>query len=121
MNGPNCRIWVTENPHVVHIKACTSKLPYGAGSLLHSLSDAIFFHRETPKGLTTYSVKGERYREILQTCVIPTLQQRGCLHETIFILYGVPPPIVRSIQQMLRHALTDARVIRQSFPTACPP
>ncbi|GFV28520.1 uncharacterized protein TNCV_3984711 [Trichonephila clavipes] len=55
---------------------------------------------------------------MLQTYVIPTHQQRGCLQETIFMHNGAPPHITISVQQLLKQAFTDARV--QSFPTAWP-
>ncbi|GFW97441.1 hypothetical protein TNCV_4991171 [Trichonephila clavipes] len=52
---------------------------------------------------------------MLQTYVIPTLQQRVCLQETISMHDGAPPHNVSSVQQLLRQELTDVRVNCRSF------
>ena len=80
-----------------------------------------FFEQVTPQGLTTCSINAKRYRDMLQTYVIPTLQQRGCQQETIFMQDGAPPHIAIPVQQLLRQAFTDARVISRCFSTAWPP
>ncbi|GFU87472.1 uncharacterized protein TNCV_2446061 [Trichonephila clavipes] len=79
-----------------------------------------FFERGSPQELTSCSVNGERYLEMLQTYLISTFQQLGCLQEIIFMHEGTPPHIASSIQKLLRQAFTDARVISRSFPTAGP-
>ncbi|GFU24544.1 uncharacterized protein TNCV_2264961 [Trichonephila clavipes] len=58
---------------------------------------------------------------MLQTYVIPTLQQRGCLQKTIFLHDGATPHIASSLQQLLRQVLIDEHVNCQSFPTAKTP
>ncbi|GFW96612.1 hypothetical protein TNCV_2846691 [Trichonephila clavipes] len=52
---------------------------------------------------------------MLQTYVIPTLQQRVCLQETIFMHDGAPPHNESSVQQLLKQELTDVRVNCRSF------
>ncbi|GFY44086.1 uncharacterized protein TNIN_442641 [Trichonephila inaurata madagascariensis] len=52
---------------------------------------------------------------MLQIYVFPTLQQRVCLQETIFMHDGVPPHNTSSVQQLLRQELTDVRVNSRSF------
>ncbi|GFY17360.1 uncharacterized protein TNCV_657731 [Trichonephila clavipes] len=84
-------------------------------------SRTLFFEQVTLQGLTTCSVNKERYREILQTYVIPTLQQRGYLQETIFMHDGAPRHIVISVQQLSRQSFTDVLVISRPFATAWPP
>ena len=75
----------------------------------------------TPQGLTTCSVNVQRYRDMLQTYIISTLQQRGCLQETIFMQDGALPHIAIPVQHFLRRTFTDACVISRYFPTAWPP
>ncbi|GFW97384.1 uncharacterized protein TNCV_4990611 [Trichonephila clavipes] len=58
---------------------------------------------------------------MLQAYVIPALQQRVCLQETIFLLNGDRPRNASSVQQLLRQTLTDVRMNIRSFPTAWPP
>ncbi|KFM64112.1 hypothetical protein X975_09665, partial [Stegodyphus mimosarum] len=58
---------------------------------------------------------------MLNSFVIPALQQRQCMGEMIFIQDGVPPHIAVRVQQMLRQTFTTERVISRYFPTTWPP
>ncbi|GFW87348.1 hypothetical protein TNCV_1267211 [Trichonephila clavipes] len=46
---------------------------------------------------------------MVQIYAVPTLQQRVCLQETIFMHDGDPPHNASPVQQLLRQALTDER------------
>ncbi|GFW00952.1 hypothetical protein TNCV_1761901 [Trichonephila clavipes] len=72
---------------------------------IHCFIDSrnLFFQRVTPQGLTTFSVHGEWYREMLQTYAPPSLQQRGCLQETISMHVEAPPHIACSFQPLQTH------------------
>ena len=58
---------------------------------------------------------------MLTSFVIPQLQQKQCLDQTIFMQDGAPPHIGVKVQQLLRHHFTDQRVISHSFQDALPP
>ncbi|GFT19973.1 hypothetical protein TNCV_4993901 [Trichonephila clavipes] len=53
---------------------------------------------------------------MLPTYVIPILQQRVCLQETIFMHDEAPPHNASLVQQLLRHELTGVRDNWRSFP-----
>ncbi|XP_035214700.1 uncharacterized protein LOC118188388 [Stegodyphus dumicola] len=57
---------------------------------------------------------------MLQTFVIPQLQQRNRLQQTIFMQDGAPPHISNKVKQLLLQNVTDDRVISRSFPVASP-
>ncbi|GFW40759.1 hypothetical protein TNCV_4528481 [Trichonephila clavipes] len=55
---------------------------------------------------------------MLQTYVIPTLQQRVCLQEIIFMHDGSPLHNVRSVQQLDRRTTCELQILPK---TAWPP
>ncbi|GFU93752.1 uncharacterized protein TNCV_1888041 [Trichonephila clavipes] len=57
---------------------------------------------------------------MIQTYVIPTLQRRVFLQETILVHGGALPHNASSVHQLLRQALTDVRVNSRFFSTAWP-
>ncbi|GBM33650.1 hypothetical protein AVEN_77569-1 [Araneus ventricosus] len=58
---------------------------------------------------------------MLKIFVIPELQQRNRLQDTIFMQDSAPSYIHRSVKQVLLQIFTDERVIIRGFPTAWPP
>lgn len=80
-----------------------------------------FYENITPTGPVTCSVTGEKYRHMLNSFVIPALQQRQCLEEITFMQDGAPPHIALQVQRLLRETFTEERVISRCFPTAWPP
>ncbi|XP_035211886.1 uncharacterized protein LOC118186018 [Stegodyphus dumicola] len=80
-----------------------------------------FFEIITPIGPETGTINAERYHKMLQTFVIPQLQQRNRLQQTIFMQDGAPPHFSNKVKQSLRQIFTDDRVISLSFPVAWPP
>lgn len=51
----------------------------------------LFYEKITSIGLVTCSFTGEKYYQMLNNFVIPSLQQRQYQDQTIFIQYGAPP------------------------------
>ncbi|GFY46039.1 hypothetical protein TNIN_237991 [Trichonephila inaurata madagascariensis] len=67
-----------KTPHMTLAKAShDTKVRCGRMVRVHCFipSQILPFARVTPQGLTIGSVNGERYREMLQSYVIPTTQQ----------------------------------------------
>lgn len=52
----------------------------------------------------------DRYAGMLQDSLVQQLQQRGCLHSTIFMRDGVPPHTGFQVRCVLRHHFSDSRV-----------
>lgn len=122
VNTHNCRIWATENPRAIdQVSLHPAKITVWCGFTSTFIIGPYFFEEVTPTGFKTCSVNGQRYRDMLTTFVIPELQQRHRVQETIFMQDGAPPHIHRGVQQVLRQTFTDARVISRCFPTSWPP
>ncbi|GBM31391.1 hypothetical protein AVEN_99608-1 [Araneus ventricosus] len=56
-----------------------------------------------------------------KTFVIPELQQRNRLQDTIFMQEGTPPQIHSRVKQVLRQTSAHESLICRGFPTAWPP
>ena len=97
------------------------KITVWCGFTAEFIIGPFFFETITPTGPETCTINAERYHEMLQTFVIPQLQQRNCLQQTIFMQDGAPPHISNKVKQLLRQNFTDDRVISRSFPVAWPP
>ncbi|KFM73750.1 hypothetical protein X975_08779, partial [Stegodyphus mimosarum] len=91
------------------------------GFIAEFIVSPFFYENITPTGPETSSVTGGKYRHMLNSFVIPALQQRQCLREMIFMQDGAPPHVAVRVQQMLRQKFTTERVISRYFPTAWPP
>ncbi|KFM67194.1 hypothetical protein X975_24756, partial [Stegodyphus mimosarum] len=120
MNTQNCRIWNDKSPHA------SQQFPYihqpvWCGFTAEFIVGPFFYENITPTGPETCSVTGEKYRHMLNSFVIPALQQRQCLGEIIFMQDGAPPHVAVRVQQMLRQNFTTETVISRYFPTAWPP
>lgn len=77
-----------------------------------------FFGELRPSEPVTCSVIAQRYLHMLQTFVVPQLQQRQCLTEMVFMQDGAPSHSGRAVQQFLRQHFTDDRVISRYFHMA---
>jgi hypothetical protein len=122
VNTQNCRIWASEPPNVIHeIPLHSPNLTVWCGFTARFILGPYFFEELRPSGPVTCSVTAKRYLHMLETFVVPQLQQRQCLTETVFMQDGAPPHIGRAVQQLLRNHFTDDRVISRYFHMAWPP
>lgn len=122
VNTQNCRIWDDKSPHAVTaIPLHSPKVTVWCGFTAEFIVGPFFYENITPTGPVTCSVTGEKYRHMLNSFVIPALQQRQCLGEIIFMQDGAPPHVAVRVQQLLRQKFTTERVISRCFPTPWPP
>lgn len=121
VNTQNCRIWASEHPQeIVQIPLHSPKLTIWCGFTADFIIGPFFFENITRTGPQTCTVTAERYRDMLTSFVIPQLQQRQCLDETIFMQDGAPPHIGLAVRNVLRQNFTEERVISRFFPVAWP-
>lgn len=122
VNTQNCRIWACERPTVIQeVPLHSPKVTVWCGFTATFILGPYFFEHITRTGPMTCTVTGEKYGQMLQTFVIPQLQQRQCLDSIIFMQDGARPHIHRSVQRLLRQHFGSERVISQYFPTEWPP
>ncbi|GFU82751.1 uncharacterized protein TNCV_265481 [Trichonephila clavipes] len=55
-------------------------------------------------GFVTATVTGERYADMLQNRIIPSLADKHLLERTIFMQDGAPPHIARRVKDLLRRS-----------------
>lgn len=121
VNTHNCRIWAMENPRAFHtIPLHSPKVTVWCGFTSQFIIGPFFFEENTDNGPVTCSVTALRYHHMLNSFVVPQLQQRQCLESTTFMQDGAPPHIGLCVQRILRQHFTDDRVISRSFPTPWP-
>ncbi|GFU87479.1 uncharacterized protein TNCV_2446131 [Trichonephila clavipes] len=72
-------------------------------------------------GFVTATVTGERYADMLQNRIIPSLADKYLLERTIFMQDGAPPQIARRLKDLLRRSFGDDRVLSRHFHHAWPP
>ncbi|GFT32785.1 uncharacterized protein TNCV_2901771 [Trichonephila clavipes] len=72
-------------------------------------------------GFVTATVTGERYADMLQNRIIPSLADKHLLEQTIFMQDGTPPHIARRVKDLLRRSFDDDRVLSRHFHHAWPP
>ncbi|GFT57444.1 uncharacterized protein TNCV_4515411 [Trichonephila clavipes] len=122
VNTHNCRIWATENPRTVAWKLhCTTrKSRYGLDLHIYR-SRAFFFKEMHDSGFVTATVTSERYADMLQNRIIPSLADKHQLERTIFMQDGAPPHIARHVKDLLRRSFGDDRVLSRHFHHAWPP
>ncbi|GFU08424.1 uncharacterized protein TNCV_2901711 [Trichonephila clavipes] len=80
-----------------------------------------FFEEMRDSGCVTATVTGERYADMLQNRIIPSLVDKHLLERTIFMQDGAPPHIARRVKDLLRRSFGDDRVLRRHFHHAWPP
>ena len=68
----------------------------------------------------TATMAGERYADMLQNHIIPSLTDKHLLKGTIFMQDGPPPHIARRVKDLLRTLFGDDRVFSRHFRPAWP-
>ncbi|GFY11648.1 uncharacterized protein TNCV_4231171 [Trichonephila clavipes] len=102
VNTHNCRIWATENPRtVVETPLHDEKVTVWVGFTTSTVIGPFFFEEMRDSGFVTATVTGERYADMLQNCIIPSLADKHLLERTIFMQDGAPPHIARRVKDFL--------------------
>ncbi|GFW15805.1 uncharacterized protein TNCV_3583031 [Trichonephila clavipes] len=121
-NTLNCRIWATENPRtVVETPLHDEKVTVWVGFTTSTVIGPFFFEEMRDSGFVTATVTGERYSDMLQNRIIPSLADKHLLERTIFMQDGAPPHIARRVKDLLRRSFGDDRVLSRHFHHAWPP
>ncbi|GFS83262.1 uncharacterized protein TNCV_600121 [Trichonephila clavipes] len=122
VNTHNCRIWATENPRtVVETPLHDEKVTVWVGFTTSTVIGPFFFEEMRDSGFVTATVKGERYADMLQNRIIPSLADKHLLERMIFMQDGAPPHIARRVKDLLRRSFGDDRVLSRHFHHAWPP
>ncbi|GFW96601.1 uncharacterized protein TNCV_2846581 [Trichonephila clavipes] len=122
VNTHNCRIWATENPRtVLETPLHDEKVTVWVGFTTSTVIGPFFFEEMRDSGFVTATVTGERYADMLQNRIIPSLADKHLLERTIFMQDGAPPHIARRVKDLLRRSFSDDRVLSRHFHHAWPP
>ncbi|GFX20723.1 uncharacterized protein TNCV_77801 [Trichonephila clavipes] len=122
LRGSVCRIWATENPRtVVKTPLHDEKVTVWVGFTTSTVIGPFFFEEMRDSGFVTATVTGERYADMLQNRIIPSLADKHLLELTIFMQDGAPPHIARRVKDLLRRSFGDDRVLSRHFHHAWPP
>ncbi|GFS87703.1 uncharacterized protein TNCV_2942791 [Trichonephila clavipes] len=122
VNTHNCRIWATENPRtVMETPLHDEKVTVWVGFTTSTVIGPFFFEEMRDSGFVTATVTGERYADMLQNRIIPSLADKHLLERTIFMQDGAPPHIARRVKDLLRRSFGDDRVLSRHFHHAWPP
>ncbi|GFX51005.1 uncharacterized protein TNCV_2733561 [Trichonephila clavipes] len=122
VNTHNCRIWATENPRtVMETPLHDEKVTVWVGFTTSTVIGPFFFEEMRDSGFVTATVTGERYADMLQNRIIPSLADKHLLERTIFMQDGAPPHIARRVKDLLRRSFGDDRVHSRHFHYALPP
>ncbi|GFW99641.1 uncharacterized protein TNCV_3418741 [Trichonephila clavipes] len=122
VNTHNCRIWATENPRtVVETPLHDEKVTVWVGFTPSTIIEPFFFEEMRDSGFVTATVTDERYADMLQNRIIPSLADKHLLESTIFMQDGAPPHIARRVKNLLRRSFGDDRVLNRHFHHAWPP
>ncbi|GFW58337.1 transposable element tc3 transposase [Trichonephila clavipes] len=122
VNTHNCRIWETDNPHsTLRVPLHSPKVTVLCGFSASFILGPYFFEELGTGGPVTCSITGQRYASLLWNKIIPDLQSRQCLSRKIFMQDGAPPHITRCVTDVLKHHLTEERVISCQFRHLWPP
>ncbi|GFX90703.1 uncharacterized protein TNCV_3195211 [Trichonephila clavipes] len=122
VNTHNCRIWATENPRtVVKTPLHDEKVTVWVGFTTSTIIGPFFFEEMRDSGFATATVTGERYADMLQNRIIPSLADKHLLERTIFMQDGASPHIARRVKDLLRRSFGDDRVLSRHFHHAWPP
>ena len=74
-----------------------------------------FFEEMFDSGFVTAIVTGERYADMLQNPIIPSLADKHLLEGTIFMQDGTPPYIARRVKDLLRTSFGADCVLSRHF------
>ncbi|GFT01511.1 uncharacterized protein TNCV_270151 [Trichonephila clavipes] len=99
----------------------TRKSRYGLDLPHLPLSGLFFFEEMRDSGFVTATVTAERYADMLQNRIIPSLADKHLLERTIFMQDCAPPHIARRMKDLLRRSFGDDRVLSRNFHHAWPP
>ncbi|GFW89292.1 uncharacterized protein TNCV_4934601 [Trichonephila clavipes] len=122
VNTHNCRILATENPRtVVETPLHDEKVTVWVGYTTSTVIGPFFFEEMRDSDFVTATVTGERYADMLQNHIIPSLVDKHLLERTIFMQDGAPPYIARRVKDLLRRSFGDDRVLSRHFHHAWPP
>ncbi|GFU80118.1 uncharacterized protein TNCV_579981 [Trichonephila clavipes] len=122
VNTHNCRIWATQNPRtVVEFPLHDEKVTVWVGFTTSTVIGPFFFEEMRDSGFVTATVTGERYTDMLQNHIIPSLADKHLLERTIFMQDGAPPHIARRVKDLLRRSFGDDRVLSRHFHHAWAP
>ena len=114
-----CRIWATENPRtVVEIPLRDEKVTVWVEFNISIVIGPFFFEEMRDSGFITATVTSERYADMLQNRIIPSLADKHLQEGTVFMQDGAAPHIARRVKDLLRGSFGDNRVIQTPlFPS----
>ena len=118
---PNCRIWATENPRTfVQTPLRDEKVMMGCGFTSSTFIGPFFFEEMLNSSFETVIMTGERYADMLQHCIIPSLADNHLLESTTFIQNGSSPYIDKRVKDLFRRLFGNNRVLNRHFRYAWP-
>ena len=94
---------------------CTTRKSRYRLDLTHTVIGPFFFEEMRDSGFVTATVTGERYADMLQNRIIPSLADKHLLEGTIFMQDGASPHIARCANDLLRTSFSDDRVLSHHF------
>ena len=80
-----------------------------------------FFEKNHYSDFVTATVTCERYADMLQNRIIPSLVYKYLLEGTIFMQDDAAPHIARRVKDLLRTSFGDDRLLSRHFRHAWPP
>ncbi|GFU72160.1 DUF4817 domain-containing protein [Trichonephila clavipes] len=112
--------WLS-NITVVETPLHDEKVTVWVGFTTSTVIGPFFFEERRDSGFLSATVTGERYADMLQNRIIPSLADKHLLERTIFMQDGAPPHIARRVKDLLRRSFGDDRVLSRHFHHACSP
>jgi len=122
VSSRNCRIWAEHHPHVTVQEPLHSPKVTVWCAVKNDFVIGPYFFQQQEDELhepTTVTVTGARYLQLLQTILVPELQNRGVLQDTIFQQDGAPPHIARPVKTFLQQQFGE-KIISRSFANNWP-
>ena len=74
-----------------------------------------FLRGKSSDSIVTCFLTFDRYADVLQSFIVPQLQQRGCLDLIISMQDGAPPHKGLKAQSMARQHFSESRIISRVF------
>ncbi|GFX74915.1 DUF4817 domain-containing protein [Trichonephila clavipes] len=113
--------WLSNLLTVVETPLHDEKVTVWVGFTTSTVIGPFFFEEMRDSGFVTATVTGERYADMLQNRIIPSLTDKHLLERTICMQDGAPPHIARRMKDLLRRSFGDDRVLSRHFHHAWPP